>query len=192
MALKKKDYESFEIARSKLLENQLQESLEKRKTGRAHSLRHTILLHIVEGDYDKAKEVLRNYIALQKEYPTFEKRSKRYLDHCFDTIQAIKTKRDFPGKHALPLSKQQELMEKVIQHFEELKLYLNRVEITQKDVKLDDLRSTVWVIKAIAYSSFIIVFVYFLRSAAINMMQSFDYVVNDYTNSFINWLFNLF
>lgn len=192
MALKKKDYESFEIARSKLLENQLQQNLEKRKVGRTHSFRHTVLNYVVEGDYDNAKSTLSDYVYLQREYPNFHIRSKRYIEHCNDVINAIKTKRDFPGKHSLPLSKQQELMEKVIDHFEELKHYLHRIEVTQKDVKLDDLRSTVWVIKTMIYSLFVIIFIYFLRSTALRMMQSFDYVLSDYTNFFINWLFELF
>ena len=192
MALKKQDYESFEKARSEQLDKQLEQTLEQRKVGKAHSLRHTVLKRIVNGDYDGAKTALVEYVELQSDYPNFIVRSKRYVDHCHDVIQAIKTKREFPSKHTLPMSKQQELMEKVVEHFEELKHYLNRIEITQKDAKLEDLRSTVWVIKAFSYCLFFIVLVIFLRSAALSILASFDYVINDYTNDFVNWMFDLF
>ena len=192
MALKKQDYESFEKARSDQLEKQLVQTLDQRKVGKTHSLRHTVLNSIVSGDYDGAKSALIEYVEMQREYPSFINRSKRYVEHCHDVIQAIKTKREFPAKHTLPMSKQQELMEKVVEHFEELKHYLNRIEITQKDAKLEDLRSTVWVIKAFTYCLFIIVLALFLRSAAMSILSSFDYVINDFTNDTINWIFELF
>lgn len=192
MALRKKDYESFEIARSQQLDMQLEQNLEQRTAGKAHSLRNTVLQYVVAGDYEGAKKALADYVDMQREYPNFINRSKRYVSHCLDVIQAIKTKRDFPGKHALPISKQQELMETVIEHFEELKHYLNRIEITQKDAKLEDLRSTVWVIKALTYCVFLVVLVFFLRSAALSILSSFDYVITDYSNEFVNWLFDLF
>ncbi|MCB0391094.1 MAG: hypothetical protein KDD58_07380 [Bdellovibrionales bacterium] len=192
MALEKKDYESFEIARSNQLDKQLEQTLEQRKVGKNHSLKHTVLNYVVEGDYNAAKSTLTDYIELQREYPNFFKRARAYIDHCFDVIQAIKSKRDFPGKHLLPMSKQQELMEKVVDHFEELKHYLNRIEIAQKDAKLEDLRSTVWVIKAFTYCLFIIVLVIFVRYAAMSILSSFDYVIDDTTNDIVNWFFDLF
>ncbi len=192
MALKKKDYEDFEKARTQQLDTQLQESLVSRSDGKIDSLKHTILSYVSDADYDTAKSELGRYVSMQSEYPTFRVKSKRHIDHCNDVIQAIKAKRDFPGLHTLPMSKQQELMEKVVRHFEELKHYLHKIEVIEKDVKIDDLRSTVWVIRAAFYGLILVVFGYFLRYSALGMALSFNFIFDEYTDAIISWLFGLF
>ena len=192
MAIKKIDYEKFEKARTQQLDHRLQETLQARSNGKIDSLKRTILSYVSDGEYDVARSELNRYVQMQREYPAFIEKGERYINHCHDVIQTIKAKRDFPGMHTLPMSKQQEIMEKVLAHFEELKFYLHKLEVLQKDVKMDDLRSTVWVIKAIIYSLFFIIVIVFLRSAALGILESFDYVINEYTNEAINWLFDFF
>jgi hypothetical protein len=188
MALKKLDYEQFEKARTLELDQRLQQSLESRSSGKIDSLKHTILSLVSEGQYDHAKSELSRYLEMQSDYPAFKMRTYRHFNHCKDVISAINAKRSLPGLHTLPMSKQQEVMEKVLGHFEELKHYLHKIEI----VKIDDLRSTVVVIKAVIYCLFLVVGIHFLRSAAKGILQSFDYIINDYTNNLINWIFDLF
>ena len=191
MGEKKIDYDHLERIRTSALEVQLKEKMEEKSSGRIDSLRHTILRFVVEGSYDTASSELIRYESMQKEYPTFRKRARPYLEHCQDVIQAVKSKRNMPGLQGLPMAKQQELFERVLEHFEELKVYLKKIEIIEKDVKLEDLRSTVLVVKALAYSVFAIVIVVFVRSAAVNIFQSFDYVLDDYVNRSINYVFDL-
>lgn len=187
------DYESLERQRSSELEAEFQKRLkEKETTGRIDSLRKVILKKVVEGEYESAISELSRYVEMQSEYPTFFERSERYVSHCNDVIGAIDTKRNFPGLYSLPMSKQQEIFEKVMDHFEELKYYLKKIEVIEKDVKIEDLRSTVIVIKAVVYSVFLLLTIVFVKEALVGLLESFDYVINDYTNLFINWFFNLF
>jgi hypothetical protein len=192
MGLKKLNYESLEKARTQELDLRLQQTLESRFSGKIDSLKRTILAYVSEGDYDTAKSALDKYVEMQKEYPGFIQRGERYIQHCSDVIHSIKAKREMPGLHTLPMSKQQEVMETVLKHFEELKHYLHKLELIQKDVKIDDLRSTVWVIKAMAYSIFLVVCIFFIKSAAMGIWQSFEYLVEDFSSKAINWIFDLF
>ncbi len=184
------DYEGLEKSRASALDSQLQRKLESKETGKTNSLKHTILSYIVEGKYDVAKEELVKYVERQHEFPNFKTRTERFVSYSLDVIQAIKTKRNFPGMHTLPLSKQQEILEKVVDHFEELKHFLNKIEISEKEVKLDDLRSTVWVIRALSYSIFALVLIFFLRTTALSLLYTFDFVVSDYADQGINWIFD--
>ncbi len=73
------------------------------------------------------------------------------MQHCVELIQAIQTKRNFPGLASLSLAKQQEIHEKVIDHFEELKGNLKQIEKIEREQKLNDVRSTVWVIRMVCF-----------------------------------------
>lgn len=192
MALKKQDYELFEKARTQVLDSRLQKTLESRASGKIDSLKHTILSYVSESDYEMAKSELDRYVDMQREYPVFKERAGRYIHHCKDVIEAISAKRDMPGLHTLPMSKQKEVLETVLGHFEELKHYLHKIEIIQKDAKIEDLRSTVLVIKAIAYSVFLVVGFYFMKSAAAGIWHSFEFVFDERMNQLINWIFDLF
>ena len=194
MAEKKIDYTALENARTSQLEMSLQQELEnkQKQVGKIDSLKHTILGYIVQGDYETAKAEMLRYKDMQREYPAFVSRTARYFEHCFDVIQAIKTKRNFPGLQSLPMAKQQEILEKVLDHFEELKSYLHRIEVIEKDAKLEDIRSTVWVIKAITYSLFLVILILFIQTAFTALVSSFDHVLDDTTNKIVNQIFDIF
>ncbi|NJL24682.1 MAG: hypothetical protein HC902_05615 [Calothrix sp. SM1_5_4] len=92
-----------------------------------------VLALVAQENYDRAKEDLQDYIDLKGSYPAFQGRVRRYVEHCTDLIQAIQTKRDFPGWASLSLSKQQEIHEKVLEHYEELKQNLKHIEKIERD-----------------------------------------------------------
>lgn len=139
--------------------SEMQEDLRRRLTeshrqdaGRMDSVRAGVLGYVVAENYDRAKEELRAYVDHKEAYPAFQTRVERYVSHCCDLIQAIQTKRNFPGLASLSLSKQQELHERVLEHFEELKSNLKHIESVERDQKLTDVRSTVWVLKTLSWT----------------------------------------
>jgi hypothetical protein len=125
---------------------------QKADAGRMDSVRAGVLGFVVSEAYDRAKEELKAYVEYKSSYPAFQERVERHVQHCCDLIEAIKTKRNFPGMASLSLSKQQELHEKVLEHFEELKQNLKHIEKVERDHKLNDIRSTVWVLQSICYT----------------------------------------
>ena len=132
------------------LRRKLSES-QRKDLGRMDSLRSSILGMVVGENYDRSKEELLAYVELKTEFPTFQFRAQRYVQHCVELIQAIQTKRNFPGLASLSLAKQQEIHEKVIDHFEELKGNLKQIEKIEREQKLNDVRSTVWVIRMVCF-----------------------------------------
>jgi hypothetical protein len=134
--------------------NEMQQSLRKKLSeshsqdlGRVDSLRSGILALVVAENYDRARDEMVAYIDLKSSFPLFQERSRRYVQHCSELIQAIQTKRNFPGLGTLSMSKQQEIHEKVLEHFEELRSHLKQVERLEREAKLTDVRSTVWVVR---------------------------------------------
>ena len=116
--------------------------------GSSDSLRRHVLTWVLEGCYEKAIEQLKLYLETDSEYPGFKEKVIRYINHSVDLIYAIKAKRGFPGLSSLTRSKQHELREKFIEHFKELQHILKTVEKIEYDMRLHDVRSTVYVVKA--------------------------------------------
>lgn len=117
--------------------------------GSGDSLRRHILTWVLEGRYEKAIDELRVYLDSNSQYPGLKDKVHRYVNHSIDLIHAIKAKRSFPGVNSLTRSKQFELREKFIEHFKELQYILKTVEKIEYDIRLNDVRSTVYVVKAI-------------------------------------------
>src|SRR4051794_18267457 len=112
MAVEKVTYEALEKDRFNQSREDLREKLRQvseGEMGRHGGLRRAILGYIVAEKYDQAKEELANYIEVKTvDYPSFGPRVEKFLRHSVELIQAIQTKRNFPGLGSLSLSKQQE------------------------------------------------------------------------------------
>lgn len=187
------DYEVLEATRNAEIQDDLTKKLEEHKGSlKFDSLRQTILDYVVSGQYDVAKRELKSYVLSKEEYPHFIFRASRYNQHCADLISAIETKRNFPGVAALSLSKQQELHEKVLSHFEELKAVLKQIETLEKDQKLVDVRSTVWVVKALFNSIFFLVSFGFIYELNSGLGHSLNVVYNALVDDLITVISNLF
>ena len=127
------NYDLLEANKIATIQDDLTKKLNEHKgVSKIDSLRQAILDFVVAGSYDVARDELESYIKSKAEYPTFVERSERYKQHCIDLINAISTKRNFPGITSLSLSKQQEIHEKVLEHFEELKQGLKHIEVIEK------------------------------------------------------------
>jgi ribosome-binding protein aMBF1 (putative translation factor) len=173
------------------LRRKLQEAHRKDIAERMNSLRSSVLGAVVSEDYDQAKEELKAYVDYKTNYPQFQERANRYVDHCSDLIQAIQTKRNFPGLASLSLAKQQAIHEKVLEHFEELKQNLKQIEKVEREHKVDDLRTTVWVLRAACHVTFAIFAAAFVIDMQSGLFSSFFQVTNVAVDDASTWLIKL-
>jgi hypothetical protein len=174
------------------LRRKMQDS-QKSERMRGNGLRGSVLGMVAGENYDRAKVDIQDYVRSRRDFPVFQSRVERHVQHCSDLIQAIQTKRNFPGLGALSLSKQQEIHEKVLEHFEELKQNLKHIEKVERDHKLTDVRSTVWFLKTLSYvvgalltTTFIVDLKYGLFSSAITVI---DTAADNLSSWFVNLLY---
>ncbi len=161
-----------------------------RDIGQVDTMRHTILSHVATENYERAIEELRRYCDAKAAYPQFSVRSERYSKYAVDLINAVKAKRSFPGLHHLAMSKQQELFDRAMEHFDDLKATLRKIEQIDREVKLEDVRSTVLVVKAMIYSAFAVLVVGFLMEISRGVLPAAFVVVDSSFGELTNWLFD--
>jgi hypothetical protein len=152
--------------------------------------RSQILSLVASENYQKALDELETYANSHAEYPQFKQRADRYLSYAGDLINAIRAKRSFPGMQHLSMSKQQELYDRAMTHFDDLKATLKKVEKIQAEVHLDDVRSTVWVIKAGVYCLFALLVLGFLLEVSRGVLPAANVVVDDAFGSATNAIFD--
>lgn len=172
------------------LRRKLNES-NRKDVGQLDSLRGTVLSLVVQENYERAKEELLAYVEVKGAYPLFQDRAQRYMQHCVELIQAIQMKRNFPGLATLSLAKQQEIHEKVINHFEELKAHLKQIEKVEREQKLNDVRSTVWVLRMFCYCSIAIFAACLLVEVREGVFQSFWTVTSSLVDGLTEQLLHL-
>lgn len=117
--------------------------------GKPDSFRYGILSLVLNENYDKAIEDLKAFLERPSNYPNFQSKITRFVTHAIDLIYAIKAKRGFPGINSLTRAKQQELREKFKGHFRELQYVLKIIEKIEGDLRIEDVRSTIYVVKAL-------------------------------------------
>ena len=172
------------------LRRKLQEAHRKDIGERMNSVRAAVMGAVVGENYDQAKEELKAYVDFKTAYPHFQERANRYVDHCCDLIQAIQIKRNFPGLASLSLAKQQEIHEKVLEHFEELKQNLKQIEKVEREQKVNDMRTTVWVVRAACFATMGIVVAGLLIDMQSGLFSSFFQVANVAVDDASTWLVN--
>lgn len=173
------DYERLEKARTAALQAQLRDRLKAEFGGRMDGLRQVVLKSVVMGDFERANLSLDNYITYKEPYPDFHPRVKEMVRHSRELINAIRSKRNLPGLSQLTMAKQKEIMDHVVNHFNELKYTLKAIEKVAKDVALSDIRSTVWFIRTFSYCVLAIVVTYFLVTFTRDIGGPFWVVFND-------------
>ncbi|MFN8789911.1 MAG: hypothetical protein ACK5Y2_00470 [Bdellovibrionales bacterium] len=159
--------------------------------GRADSLRYNILTWVLEERYDKAIQEMKDFVEKPSDYPNFRDKVERFASHAVDLIYAIKAKRNFPGIASLTRAKQQELREKFKEHFKELQLVMKKIEKIQVDLRIEDARSTIYVIQALWLSGFAIAVLAFILEVFNGLAITGSVVVNDLLGRGVDWLFNL-
>lgn len=166
--------------------------IDRSDLGKADTLRFNVLSYVVEENYDRAIETLTEFRNKDSEYPKFKEKTERYLEHCIDLINAIRAKRNFPGMKSLTMAKQQELGEKFMIHFRELQYTLQKIEKIQVDVRIDDVRSTVWIVKALMHSALAVAVVAFALDVSRGLFNTTLIVVDDIFQSLTTWIFGKF
>ena len=184
----KVDYETLEKERAVLLQRDIQLQLANQQLGKIDSLRYAVLKSVVTGDYEKAELDLDRFIHMKSDYPSFYERVKGPAQHCKELINAIQAKRGFPNLSVLSMSKQQEILNHVLEHFEELKVVLKHIEKVAREVTLDDLRSTVVVVRIFAYGVIGIVALGFFLDFTTSIGQPLVAIFHDITNAMFDWI----
>ena len=159
--------------------------------GRADSLRYNILVWVLDEKYDKSIQEMRNFLENPSDYPNFKEKVERFVTHGIDLIYAIKAKRNFPGIASLTRAKQQELREKFKEHFHELQMVMKKIEKIQVDLRIEDARSTIYVIRALWISGTAIAVLAFVIEVVNGLAVTSHVVVDEMLNQGVNWLFSL-
>ena len=165
---------------------------DRSELGRADTLRFNVLTYVVEENYDRAIQELRTFLESDFEYPEVKGKVERYIQHAVDLVHAIRAKRKFPGAQLLTMARQKDLNEKFRAHFSELQYILKKVEKIQKDVRLDDIRSTVWVVRALIASIMIITLVGLGLDAKDGLVDNILNVSDDVFHQITEWFFSKF
>ncbi|MFZ4403388.1 MAG: hypothetical protein ACOYOK_04740 [Pseudobdellovibrionaceae bacterium] len=161
---------------------------EKIDLGKPESLRFKVLQAVLKEDYDNALTELQTFIDGEHEYPNFKERAYRYVKHCKDLVFAIRAKRSFPGLSSLTRAKQQELRIKFKEHFKELQVALKKIEKVEGDLRVQDVRSTIYVVKALWMAAFSIVALAFFLEIVRGLAQTGLILFDDNINKLTNWL----
>jgi hypothetical protein len=92
---------------------------------------------------------------------------------------------------SLSYSKQQEIHEKVLSHFEELKHILKQIEVMEKEEKLIDIRSTVWFLKTATYCAFTIFALGLFIDLSMGLGKTIDVVYSAFVDDVLQYIVNL-
>lgn len=156
--------------------------------GKPDSLRYSILTWVLDERYDRAIDELKDFIDSPSEYPNFKAKITRFVNHSIDLIYAIKAKRSFPGINSLTRAKQQELREKFKEHFRELQYVLKIIEKIHADLRVRDVRSTIYVVQALWLAVLGIIIVAFSMEIFHGLAKTAMVVFDDSFGHVANWL----
>lgn len=164
----------------------------RRDMGTADTLRYNVNFYVVEENYDRAIEELENYKSVTIDLPGYQEKIEPYLNHCIDLVHAIRAKRGFSKNISLTRSKQQEISETIRLHYDELQYAFKKIEQVRNQLTLEDIRSTVWFIKAAVYSVGAVILMLFITDVMYHgTFESLVVVVSKILEDLINWIFDL-
>ncbi|UOF01927.1 hypothetical protein [Bdellovibrio reynosensis] len=187
-ALKDEAVPEQQKAQSEAPANLFDVGVDKSDLGKPDSFRYRILTWVLDERYDQAIEELRSFLDEPSEYPNFKEKITRFIHHSTDLIYAIKAKRSFPGINSLTRAKQQELREKFKEHFRELQYILKTVEKIQGDLRIQDVRSTIYVVRAAWVAVVAILILGFWLEVFNGLGQTTFIVVDDIFGQFADWI----
>lgn len=162
--------------------------MDRTDLGKPDSFRYSILTSVLNENYDKAIEDLKGFLERPSEYPNFKSKITRFITHSIDLIYAIKAKRSFPGINSLTRAKQQELREKFKGHLRELQYVLKIIEKIQGDLRIEDVRSTIYVVKALWIGGIAVVVTAFWIEVVHGLAKTSVIVFDDAFGKMANWL----
>lgn len=152
----------------------------RQEMGQADTLRYNVNVFILGEQFELAVREIEGYMAKDFDLPGFKEKIKPYLNHAIDLVNAIRAKQGFSKHISLTRSKQQELQETLRTHYDELQYAFKKIEQIRYQLQLDDLRSTVWIIKSATFSVFVIVGFIFINELIDGAASNFALVIDDY------------
>ncbi len=156
------------------------------------SLKRVVLSLVTEHQYEDASYILDSYIERLDNFKEFQLRVEPYINHCKNLVKAIEVKRHFPQVSSLPMIKQHELMDKVVNDFNELRLFLVRIEAMYNEVIYKDVLS----LKILIRTIFFCVFMFCLVQACMAIGWEGPKLINALLDEFFmmvsTYLFNFF
>jgi len=158
--------------------------------GKVNNLRHLILTKVTEEKYDLAIEELKEYLESKPEYPAFKMKTARYGTYSVELIQAIRAKRSFPGWNTLNMAKQKDLHDKAIEHFEDLTATLKKIEVIEHEVRIEDIKSTVWVIHAFFLCLLVLLVYWFFKDVSLGLIESLAFFAERGLDRGVDFLFD--
>ncbi len=157
----------------------LELKLSENISGRLDGLRYTILSLVVEGRYDTAIAEISFYSNSEQKLQVFRTKAQRYLNHCEELIRAVESKIKFCQTRTITRSQKHQLYLMVMKHFHELTDSLKKIERIENDIRVNDLKSTVWVLKAFIMCVGSLIMFGIISEAIQGMEMPLMVVVND-------------
>jgi hypothetical protein len=173
----------------KMEEDLIREVTESERTG---TLSHRIVVLVAHKSYAQAVKDIQEYVKFRSgDYSAFYLASHRYVIRMQSIISAIEKQRGIKGIENLTESKKHEVFEVVKEYFKELKHQIRGIESAEHSLKVEDVRSTVWVVWALTYSMvgiFVLGFGIDLASGSFNTIY---FVLKDTYLRACTWVINL-
>lgn len=129
------------------------------------SLKTTVLSLAKAGHFDTAKRELKFYQQQNATTPGFEFRTKHYFAHCYELLDAINNLKHIPNFDSLRAAQQKQIRERIMTYGQDLSSILGRIDKVTNDLKIQDIRSTMWVLRTATLCGAAIIFVLALTEA---------------------------
>ncbi len=165
--------------------------VDRSEMGGPDTLRYNVNHFVVDELYDKAIEELSSYQERIFDLPGYKEKITPFINHSIDLINAIRGKKGFSKNISLTRSKQQEIQETLRNHFDELQYALKKIEHIRQQLQIEDMRSTVWIVKAVIYSVIAVIFVVFVKEFFNGIGENIYVVVTDIFDQIINSIFEM-
>ncbi len=160
---------------------------------RVGSLSHRILSLIAYKSYQQGVQELQDYINMRsKEYSAFYLASHRYFLRIQSISMAVEKQRSAPNLENYPEAKKHEVYDLLKEYFKELRNQIKGVENAEYALRVEDVRSTVWVVRAMAFSVIGIFVLGFCLDLFTGSYSTIYYVVKGYYLTVCDWVVNLF
>jgi len=177
------DYQALEALRAEAVLTQLRQELSRRDLDDGDAFRNLTMRFVVDAKYTEAGYVIDEYVKSKTVYPQVQRRVAPHVAYAKELINAIKAKRNFPNLGQLSMSKQQEILDHAVGHFDDLRATLKAIKRVAREESVRDVRSTVWVVKSLLFVTALFLVSLFIIDFKNMFGPSFWFVFNDSTDS---------
>ncbi len=166
---------------------------EANKSDRAGTLTHRIMMLIAYKSYSQAVAEVKDYIQMRsKEMAALYLGAHRYVLRIETLAKAIEKKRSMPHLEKQSAAKQQEIFELIKEYFNEMRGQVKGIEAVERSLMVEDVRATVWTVRAVAFSLIAILITGFLVDISTGAYDTIVNVIHDYVLQLCDWILGLF